>query len=128
VVSVKGQVGSLVFRVLGERENEKKWGENASSSPVLCASSGRRRLMVPFKTAPFASLPFFFFFFSEMHETASFRPKRAVSFKRKLAPKWVQFHISPSIFALFHYGPWFWISSIKSLIGHQTSIYMQLNP
>jgi hypothetical protein len=32
---------------------------NASSSPVLCASRGRRRPMVPFKTAPFALLLFF---------------------------------------------------------------------
>ena len=55
MVSVKGQVGSsLVFWVLGEREEKKNRGENASSSPVLCASRGRRRLMVPFKTAPFA--------------------------------------------------------------------------
>jgi hypothetical protein len=29
---------------------------------------------------------------------------------------------------LFQFGPWFQISSIKSLIGHQTSIFMQLNP
>jgi len=59
-VSVKGQVGSLVFWVLGEREDKKNEGKNASSSPVLCASRGRRRLMVSFKTAPFA---FFFLFF-----------------------------------------------------------------
>ena len=58
VVSVKGQVGALVFWVLGERERIKNGRENASSSPVLCVSRGRRRLMVPFKTAPFAS--FFF--------------------------------------------------------------------
>ena len=110
-----------------ERERrEKNRGKNASSSPVLCASRGRSRLMVPFKTAPFAlSLSFFS---SEMHETTPFWPKRVISFKRKLAPKWVQFQISPSICALFHYGPWFWISSIKSLIGHQTSICMQLSP
>jgi len=30
--------------------------------------------------------------------------------------------------AFFHFGPWFQISSIKSLIGHQTSIFMQLSP
>jgi hypothetical protein len=69
-----------------------------------------------------------FFFCSETHETAPFWPKRAVSFKRKLAPKRVQFQISPSLCVLFHYGPWFWISSIEFLIGHQTSIYMQLSP
>jgi hypothetical protein len=43
-----------------ERKDKKNGRENASSSPVLCVSRGRRRLMVPFKTAPFAS--FFFFF------------------------------------------------------------------
>jgi len=63
VVSVKGQVGALVFWVLGERERIKNGRENASSSPVLCVSRGRRRLMVPFKTAPFASSFFSFFFF-----------------------------------------------------------------
>ena len=30
--------------------------------------------------------------------------------------------------AFFHFGPWFQISSIKSLIGRQTSIFMQLSP
>jgi hypothetical protein len=29
---------------------------------------------------------------------------------------------------VLHFGPWSWISSIKSLIGHQTSIFMQLSP
>jgi hypothetical protein len=61
VVSVKGQVGSsLVFWVLGER-GEKNGGGNASSSPVLCASRGRRRLMVPFKTTPFALYYYYYF-------------------------------------------------------------------
>jgi hypothetical protein len=27
-----------------------------------------------------------------------------------------------------HFGPWSWISSIKSLFSHQTSIFMQLSP
>jgi hypothetical protein len=112
-----------------ERERSKTQGKTAPSSPVLCVSRGKRRLMVPFKTAPFASSFLFHFFFSEMHETTLFWPKRIVSFKQKLAPKCVQFQISPSICALFFYcGPWFWISSIKSLIGHQTSICMQLSP
>ena len=36
--------------------------------------------------------------------------------------------ISTFIFTcLFQFGPWFWISSIKSLIVHQTSIFMQLS-
>jgi len=71
---VKGQVGLLVFWVLGEREDKKKQGGNASSSPVLCASRGRRRLMVSFKTTPFAFLFFFCFFLvcSETHETTPF--------------------------------------------------------
>jgi len=56
---MKGQVGSLVFWVFGEREEKNNRGD-ASSSPVLCASRGRRRLMVPFKTTPFASSSFFF--------------------------------------------------------------------
>jgi len=29
---------------------------------------------------------------------------------------------------VLHFGPWSQISSIKSLIGHQTSILMQLSP
>jgi hypothetical protein len=60
--------------------------------------------MVPFKRAPFA---FFFLFLFQTHETASFWPKRAVSFKRKLAPKRVIFQISPQ----------FMIYSIKSSIA-----------
>jgi len=37
--------------------------------------------------------------------------------------------ISVPIFThLFQFGPWFWISSIKFLIVHQTSIFMQLSP
>jgi hypothetical protein len=52
----------LGFWVLGEREDKKKQGENASSSPVLYASRRKRRLMVPFKTAPFALLFLLFFF------------------------------------------------------------------
>ena len=104
-----------------ERERrEKNRGKNASSSPVLCASRGRNRLMVPFKTAPFAlSLSFFF-------------PVKCM--KRRRFDQNASFHLNEnwrqngSICALFHYGPWFWISSIESLIGHQTSICMQLSP
>jgi hypothetical protein len=54
---------------MNEREDA---GEKSSSSLVLCASRGKRRLMVPFKMALFASFFFFSFFFSEMHETTSF--------------------------------------------------------
>ena len=52
-------------------------------------------------TVYFFLLSFFFLFSSEMHETMSFLPKRAVSFKPKLAPKHVRFQISPSICVLF---------------------------
>jgi hypothetical protein len=34
----------------------------------------------------------------------------------------------PMFTRLFQFGPWFWISSIKFLIVHQTSIFMQLSP
>jgi hypothetical protein len=55
------QVGVFVGFVFGfwEREGEEKSkGTNASFSPVLCASMGRRRHMVPFKTTPFLLLFF----------------------------------------------------------------------
>jgi len=46
----------------GEREKMALQGNIiASSSPVLCACRERRRLMVPFKTAPFASFSSLFF-------------------------------------------------------------------
>ena len=118
----------LCWRLFGafkERGRGEKHGTNASSSPVLCASKGRRRHMVPFKMTLFLLL---FFFSNELYETTSFFPKRVVSFKWKLAPKRVRFKIRPSICVPFHLGHWFWISSIKSLIGHQTSIFMQLSP
>jgi len=34
----------------------------------------------------------------------------------------------PLFTRLFQFGPWFWIYVMKSLIGHQTSIFMQLSP
>jgi hypothetical protein len=49
------------------------------------------------------------FFYSEMHETMPFFSKGTISFKWKLAPKHVRFKIRYSIFAPFHFGPWFWI-------------------
>jgi len=42
-----------------ERGRSKTQGKAAPSSPVLCVSRGRRRLMVPFKTTPFAYSFFF---------------------------------------------------------------------
>jgi len=35
---------------------------------------------------------------------------------------------APTITRLFQLGLWFWISSMKSLIIHQTLIFMQLSP
>jgi hypothetical protein len=70
----------------------------------------------------------FSFFFFEMYETTPFFPKRVFSFKWKLAPKHIRFKIRPSICTLFHFGPWFRISSIKSPIGHQTSIFYAIKP
>jgi hypothetical protein len=54
-------MGSALGKWGGERESgvEKNGRKNASSSPVLCVSRGRRRLMVPFKSAPFAYSLFF---------------------------------------------------------------------
>jgi hypothetical protein len=34
----------------------------------------------------------------------------------------------PQFERVLHFGPWSRISSIKSLIGHQTSIFIQLSP
>jgi len=98
----------------------------AFSSSVLCACRGRRRLTAPFKTAPFAS--FSLSLFLTVHETAPFCPKRAVSFKRKWRQNASISNQSFNLRAFFDFGPWFRISSIKSLIGHQTSIFMQLSP
>ena len=47
--------------------------------PLLRASRGKRKVTVPFKTAPFWSLVFFL----TVHETTPFLTKHAVSFKRK---------------------------------------------
>jgi hypothetical protein len=55
-------MGVFVGFVFGfwEREGEEKSkGPNASSSPVLRTSIGKRRHMVPFKTTPFVLLFFF---------------------------------------------------------------------
>jgi hypothetical protein len=52
----------LCWRLFGafkERGRGEKHGTNASSSPVLCASKGRRRHMVPFKMTLFLLLFFF---------------------------------------------------------------------
>jgi hypothetical protein len=36
--------------------------------------------------------------------------------------------LAPIFMCLFQFSPWFWISPIKSLIVHQTSIFTQLSP
>ena len=93
---------SGVGRRLFERELAvENRGRKNLLLPLLRASRGRRKVTVPFKTAPFWS---FFFFFLIVHETASFWAKRAVSFKRKRRKKCVRVHI----------GPQFVICSIES--------------
>jgi hypothetical protein len=70
-------VGSFVGVFLSwfEEKGKRKAGEGNLLLPLPRASRGRRRPIVPFKTAPFGSLFFFF-------ETTPFYPKRTVSFKR----------------------------------------------
>jgi hypothetical protein len=47
---------------------------------------------------------------------------------KEMAPKCVNSKSVLQFVRFFHFGIWFRISSIKSLIGHQTSIFMQLSP
>jgi len=108
-IQVGGSVG-FFFWVLGERGR----GANAGGQNLLLhLSSARPReeedLWYCSKRHRLLLSSFFFlsFFSSEMHETSSFLPKRAISFKPKLAPKHVRFQISPSICVLFFYfDPW----------------------
>jgi hypothetical protein len=108
-------MGSALGKWGGERESgvEKNGRKNASSSPVLCVSRGRRRLMVPFKSAPFA-YSLFFFKLRRFTQNAPF----------EMVPKCVNSDSILQFVFFFHFGPWFWISSIDSLIAHQTSIFM----
>jgi hypothetical protein len=62
-----------------------------------------------------------------VHETTPFYPKRAVSFKRKWRQSVSNLKLGLQFARVFHFGPWSRIFSIKSLIGHQTSICMQLS-
>ena len=90
---------SGVGRRLFERELAvENRGRKNLLLPLLRASRGRRKVTVPFKTAPF------WYFFLIVHETASFWAKRAISFKRKRRKKCVRVHI----------GPQFVICSIES--------------
>ena len=88
---------ALTEHVGRERERKKTRGKNQNfSSPVACLREEEKET-VPSKN----DIVLYFFFFWKMHETTSFCPKYAVSFKWKLAPKCVRFQVSPSIYALF---------------------------
>jgi len=66
-----------------------------------------------------------FLFFETVHETTSFYPKRAISFKREWRQNVSNSKLGLQFARIFHFGPWSRISAIKSLIGHQTLIFMQ---
>jgi hypothetical protein len=69
VVSVKGQVRSLVFWVLGEKEDKKKTGGKCFFFPCsLRVQGGEEGLWCCSKR----HCLFFFLVSSEMHETAPF--------------------------------------------------------
>jgi hypothetical protein len=72
-------------------------GKNLLLLPLRRASRGRRRHGCRSKRHCFKLL----FFFVTVHETTSFFPKRAVSFKWILEPKRVRFKIKPSICVRF---------------------------
>jgi hypothetical protein len=111
--------------MLFRRRKSVKHEEENLLLPLPGASRGRRRHMMSFKTAPFL---LYFLKKTKKYETTSLFPKRVVSFKWELAPKRVRFKTRPWICARFAF--WSLVSnfSIKSLIGHQTSIFMQLSP
>jgi hypothetical protein len=113
-----------VFLVVSEKREQAKQGRKVFFFPCSLRVQGKRKTYGAVQN----DIVFSSFFFFEMYETTLFFLKRAFSFKWKLAPKRIRFKIRPSICAPFHFGPWFRISSIKSLIGHQTSIFMQLSP
>jgi len=48
-----------VFLVVLEKEGTSKAGEKCLFLPLPCASRGRRKATVPFKTAPLWAFPFF---------------------------------------------------------------------
>jgi hypothetical protein len=113
-------------KACGRKRQGKKQGikKQNLSSPVACPGEGEGET-VPSKNGTVLFL--FFFFFGKCMKRRRFFQNASFH----LNGNWRQsarFHVSPSICALFNFGPWFWISSIKSLIGHQTSIFMQLSP
>ena len=111
---------------VGWREGEAKRRGKQLLLPLFSACPGeeeslwcrskRHRLLIPL------------FFFEIVHETASFYPKHAVSFKRKWRQNVSNSKLGLQFARIFHFGHWSRISSIKSLIGYQTSICMQLSP
>jgi hypothetical protein len=66
---------------------------------------------VPFKTALFRALPFFF-------EGNAAVLKKTRRFILKKGTKTLFFKTIPLFMRFFQFGSWFRISSIKSLIGH----------
>jgi len=113
-----------------DRQRGEKWGRGeqqgrkASSSPAYACPGEEEDLRCRSKRHRFG-----FFFGNEQY------------MKRRCFAQNVPFHLngkwrqnitfsnqSFNLCAFFHFGPWFRISSIKSLIGHQTSIFMQLSP
>jgi len=73
MVSVKGQVGALVFWVLGERERIKKWEGKCFFFPCSLRVQGKKKAYGAVQNGTVCFLFFFFFsFFSETHETAPF--------------------------------------------------------
>jgi hypothetical protein len=109
----------MLFR---RRKSVKTWGRKSSSSPT----SGIQEKKKTYGAVQNGTI------------FASFKKKRM---KRHRFSQNVSFHLNgnwrPNMsdsklgleFArVLHFGPWSRISSIKSLIGHQTSIFMQLSP
>ena len=134
-------VGFLVFR---REKGEKKIGGKMLLLPLFSARPGeeaglwcrskRHRLL-------FLSL----FFSSEMHETTPFWPKHVVSFKWKLAPKWVNLRAFslwslvldffnrvpnwPPDFNMYAIKPLIWPNQLlKIIIWPQNFNFFQLKP
>jgi len=126
VVSVKGQVRGVGFLGFGRERKDKKMGGKMLLLPLFSACPGEEEGLWC-RSKRHCLLPLFFFSVKRM-KRRRFDQNTSFHLNENWRLKRVQFQISPSLCALFHYGPWFWISSIESLIGHQTSIYMQLSP
>jgi hypothetical protein len=108
----------------GEREKQNA-GESSSFFPCSLRVQGKKKA---YGAVQNGTVCLFLFFFEIVHETASFYPKHAVSFKRKWRQNVSNSKLGLQFARIFHFGHWSRISSIKSLIGYQTSICMQLSP